>query len=241
MKGACVISVVAAVACAFASHARDIVLVTTGSTPPFSYQSDSGEIIGIEIDIAREAAEILGCSLSVKCAEFNELLPMVSEGKADIAAATITISEGRRQAVDFTIPYAFDGTAFLYRTGEEMPTMIVAERIRVGTIDSSLIDFYLCEHNIDPVRYATYEEGLADLVAKRKIDAFMFDASGIRNTVAESGGTLSMSRLEKRDNYGLAVRKGNEELKRALDDVIARRRGISTGRRGRGRLRGRDR
>ena len=202
---------------------RTLVLVTTTDTPPYSYpDAATGEIVGIEIDIVKEAAARLGCRIEVRKAKFPDLLPMVSTGEADLAASGITITEGRRQAVDFSIPYATEGGMFLYRASDRMPTMIRAETIRVATMDASTYDLYLTSHNIDPIRYDSYARAVADLKANR-LDAVFFDSCTVRLDAERSGGALAASRLETRENFGIAVRKGNTRLKAALDEVIASR------------------
>lgn len=202
-----------------------LVLITSTDTPPYSYEDEeTGEIIGIEIDIARAAAAKLGRELVVRWEKFPDLLPKVNAGEADMAASTITITEGRRQAVDFSEPYAHEGGMFLYRAGERMPTMILAESLRIATIDSSTYDFYLSSHNIDPIRYDSYRTAVADL-KQRKIDAVFFDSSAVRVLVSESGGELASSRLEFRENFAIALRKGNKALKDALDEVVRERNG----------------
>lgn len=209
---------------ASAAAAQTLVLVTTATTPPYSYHDAvTGEIVGLEIDIAREAAAKLGCTLEIRTAKFPELLPMVNEGAADIAASGITITEGRLQTVDFSIPYASEGGMFLYRANEPMPTMIRAETMRIGTMDASTYDFYLSAHNLDPVRYDVFPQGIADLRG-RKIDAMFYDSCSVKVVAEQSGGEFAVSRLETRENFGLAVRKGNALLKAALDESIEARR-----------------
>ena len=197
-----------------------LVLVTTTDTRPYSYRDEeTGEIVGIEIDIARAAAAKLGCKLEIRKEKFPNLLTMVSAGEADMAASGITITEGRLQTVDFTVPYATEGGMFLYRAGEEMPTMIRAEKIRIGTMDASTYDFYLTSHGLDPVRYGSYVDAMDDLRAKR-LDAMFFDSCAVRIDAENSNGEFAASRLETRENFGIAVRKGDTRLKKALDMVI---------------------
>ena len=197
-----------------------LLLVTTTDTRPYSYCDDeTGEIVGLEIDIARAAAAKLGCKLEIRKEKFPNLLTMVSAGEADMAASGITITEGRLQTVDFTVPYATEGGMFLYRAGEEMPTMIRAEKMRIGTMDASTYDFYLTSHGLDPVRYGSYVDAMDDLRAKR-LDAMFFDSCAVRIDAENSNGEFAASRLETRENFGIAVRKGNTRLKKALDMVI---------------------
>ena len=197
-----------------------LLLVTTTDTRPYSYCDDeTGEIVGLEIDIARAAAAKLGCKLEIRKEKFPNLLTMVSAGEADMAASGITITEGRLQTVDFTVPYATEGGMFLYRAGEEMPTMIRAEKLRIGTMDASTYDFYLTSHGLDPVRYGSYVDAMDDLRAKR-LDAMFFDSCAVRIDAENSNGEFAASRLETRENFGIAVRKGDTRLKKALDMVI---------------------
>lgn len=197
-----------------------LLLVTTTDTRPYSYCDDeTGEIVGLEIDIARAAAAKLGCKLEIRKEKFPNLLTMVSAGEADMAASGITITEGRLQTVDFTVPYATEGGMFLYRAGEEMPTMIRAEKMRIGTMDASTYDFYLTSHGLDPVRYGSYVDAMDDIREKR-LDAMFFDSCAVRIDAENSNGEFAASRLETRENFGIAVRKGDTRLKKALDMVI---------------------
>lgn len=201
-----------------------LVILTTTDTPPYSYRdAETGEVVGLEIDIARDAAAKFGRPLEIRRANFPDLIPMVSSGEADMAASGITITEGRLQAVDFSIPYATEGGMFLYRAGETMPTMIRAEKMRIATMDASTYDFYLTSHGVDPIRYDAFNKALADLRSKR-IDALFFDSCAVKLRAAESDGEFAASRLETRENFGIVVRKGNAALKSALDEAIRARR-----------------
>lgn len=201
-----------------------LVLVTTGDTPPYSVRNrETGEITGEEIDIAREAAAQLGRTLEIRRTTFPELLPLVASGQADLAASGITITEGRLQTVDFSIPYAVEGGMFLYRADEAMPTMITAARLRVATMDASTYDFYLSAHNVESIRYGLFSEAVEDLKARR-IDTVFYDSCSVKLIAERSGGRLAASRLETRENFGIAVRKGNTRLKAALDAAIEARR-----------------
>ena len=201
-----------------------LVLVTTAQTPPYSYRDEAtGEFVGDEIEIARAAAAKLGRSLEVRIAKFPELLPKVAAGEADLAASGITITEGRRQTVDFSEPYATEGGMFLYRAGEPMPTVPRAERMRVATMDASTYDFYLSSHGVDPLRYETFDAAM-EAFRERRVDIVFYDSCTVRLVAAESGGALAASPLETCENFGIAVRKGNAALKAALDGAIAERR-----------------
>lgn len=200
-----------------------LVLVTTLGSAPYTYRDEAtGEITGIDIEIVREAAKKLGLKLIIEEKEFPELLPAVKSGKADFAAAAITITPSRARDVAFSNHYASDGSAFIYRTSEKKPTIPTAANMRIGTQMASISHFYLCYHDIDPYCFNEYEDALAEF-KKGKLDAVFYDAEPIRETVRTSGGEFAMTALETRENYGIAVRKDFPELVEAVNQAIEER------------------
>ncbi len=200
-----------------------IVVVTPADMPPYSYYDEGArEFKGVEIDFVRTAAKRLGRKVEVRRCPFDELLGRVKSGDADIAASVITITDARREDVDFSDPYETGGASFLYRVGDPMPTMIRAETLRVAAVESMTHDFYLSVHGIDPIRFGVYQDAVAALNEGR-VDTVFFDDGVVRHTAETSGGKLAASRLETREHFALAVRKGMPELMAAINAAIAER------------------
>lgn len=197
-----------------------LVLATTLRTAPYSYcDGTNGGCAGIDIDLARGVAAKLGLKLVILRREFPELLPAVKSGEADFAANAITITPARARDVAFSVPYASDGSAFLYRSGEEMPTVPSAAGMRVGTMMASTCHFYLCAHGVDPYCYDNYEAALAAF-ERGDLDAVFYDAGSIRDSVSKSKGAYAVSPPANRENYGVAVRKDYPELLKAVNLLI---------------------
>lgn len=206
-----------------------LILLTEADTQPYSYKDPAtGEIVGDEIEIVREAAARLGRPLEVRLCGFDELLGNLESGKADMAASGLSITDARKETVDFSIPYALGGGMFLYRAGERMPSMIHAETLRVGIVESMTYDFYLCEHGIDPIRFHCYSDAVEALKSGR-VDMVLSDSCAVILTAQTSGGTLAVSRMETIEHLAIAVRKGQPELKAALDAVIEERKAGNEG------------
>ncbi len=202
-----------------------IVLGVMAELPPYAYvDTNSGEICGIDIDIIKAVAARLGRPLKIKRMLFNDLLPAVKDHTIDFAAGEITITEGRRSNVEFSIPYAEEGAAFLYHVGGTVPTMVRAESMRVGAVESMTHDFYLTRHGIDPFRYKSIDDALKDLMA-HKIDTIFYDRPAIAEVARSSGGKLAVTPLETREHYGIAVRKDRTDYLEAVNAVIRERKG----------------
>ena len=198
-----------------------LVLATTKGSAPYSdYDETTGAFVGISIDLARAAARRMGLPLEIVAMDFSELIPAVKSGRADFAVEAITITPSRLRDVDFSLSYASDGGAFLYRRGEDCPTVPTAGRFRIAVQTGSLCQFYLCYHDVDPVCYPEYADAVEALDAGR-LDAVFHDAESIRHTIRCTPGRYAMSPLETRENYGVAVRKDFPALTQAVNAVIA--------------------
>ena len=188
--------------------------------PPYAYlDPDTGEPAGIDVDIIRATAAKLGRPLEIRTMPFAGILPAVKNGEADFAFAAITITEGRSRDADFSNPYAEEGCAFLYRAGTEPPTMIRAESLRVGVVESMSSDFYLTRHGIEPFRYGFVIDAVEDLRAGR-LDAVFYDRPALLEVAEESAGALAVTPRETREHYGIAVRKDRPDLLAAVNAAI---------------------
>jgi polar amino acid transport system substrate-binding protein len=191
--------------------------------PPYLFlDPETGGVKGIDVDIVRAAAARLGRELEIRVVPFAELLPSVKNGTADFAAAAITITDGRKHDADFSDSYAVEGCAFLYRAGDTPPTMIRAEALRVGVVESMTGDFYLTRHGIEPFRFASLPE-LVEALSTGRLDAVFYDRPALVVEAEASGGALAVTPLETREHYGIAVRKGRPDLLEAVNAVIHER------------------
>ncbi|MBR1588485.1 MAG: amino acid ABC transporter substrate-binding protein [Kiritimatiellae bacterium] len=200
-----------------------LVLAVMPELPPYAYiDTSSGSVCGIDIDIVRAAAARLRRPLEIRQMPFSELIPSVRDHKADFAAGAITITEGRSHDVDFSVAYAEEGSSFIYRAGEPMPTMVRAENLRVGAVESMTHDFYLTRHGIDPFRYTSVKLAIEALLA-HEIDTVLYDRPALAEAARTSGGKLAVTPLETRENYGIAVRKDRNDFLEAVNAAIRER------------------
>ena len=89
-----------------------LTMATEGAYAPMNYYRGD-EVVGFEIDLAARFCEANGYGLKVEAMNFDGILPAVQAGKADFAAAGITITEERAESVNFSEPYYVGGTAMV--------------------------------------------------------------------------------------------------------------------------------
>ena len=92
-------------------------IATTGGYPPFTYVDNAGEIAGFDIDIALALCAELGAECEVVLEEWERLIPELRASSFDAIAASMSITEKRRQLVSFTDRYYSNVVRFVARKG----------------------------------------------------------------------------------------------------------------------------
>ena len=81
-----------------------LVMVTEAGFEPYEYVKNN-EIVGVDVDIAREIAREMGKKLEIKDVAFDSIVNELNSNKADFAAAGMSITEERKKEVDFSAEY----------------------------------------------------------------------------------------------------------------------------------------
>lgn len=86
---------------------------------PMSYVSSSGESLGFEVELVALIAKELGMELEITQSTFNALITMLGSGRADIVSGSISITDERKESIDFPTTHYVGGTVLIVR-GEDM-------------------------------------------------------------------------------------------------------------------------
>jgi polar amino acid transport system substrate-binding protein len=91
----------------------ELVVGTAASMPPLNMTTRSGEIIGLELDLADYLADSMGVKLRIERLQFSELLDSLKSGKVDMVLSSMTITPERNLGVAFAGPYFVSGKCVL--------------------------------------------------------------------------------------------------------------------------------
>jgi len=80
-------------------------MATNAAFPPYEYK-EGEEFAGIDVEIAQAIAEELGCELEIVDMEFDSIIASVQNGETDFGMAGMTVTDERKEEVDFTFSYA---------------------------------------------------------------------------------------------------------------------------------------
>ncbi|WP_310422919.1 transporter substrate-binding domain-containing protein [Mycoplana sp. BE70] len=116
--------IVAAAAALAASSvsAETLRLATEGTYPPFNFVAASGELQGFDIDIAKALCAEMAVECKIETFSWDGMIPGLNAGKFDAIVASMSITEKRKEAVNFTQPYYQAGAVIVAAKGQEMDT-----------------------------------------------------------------------------------------------------------------------
>ena len=181
---------------------KTLVMSTNAEFAPYEYH-DGNDIVGIDVDIANAICEDMGASLEITDVAFDSIIPEVQSGKADFAAAGMTVTEDRQTQVDFSDPYA---------TGVQ--SVIVTQ----GTTGDLYSTDDFGEESVQ--RFSKGADAVQAL-STGKIDAVIIDNKPAQVFVDENEGLKLLETPYAEEEYAIAVKKGNTELLDAINASIA--------------------
>jgi lysine-arginine-ornithine-binding protein len=239
--GTVLIAAVAVVMLVTSLHAQDkrkVKIGTEGAYPPFNSIDTDGKLVGFDIEIANAlcAAANFECEFVVQ--DWDGIIPGLIAKKYDVIIASMAITDKRRQMVDFTDKYYQTPARFVAVKGANFdfsPAGLAGKSIGVQR-STTHEDFVRAQFPEADVRsYATQDEANADLVSGR-LDLVMAESvvllEGFLKTDAgkdfEFVGPNYYDPKYHGEGAGIAIRKGEEDLRAAFNDAIAKIRANGT-------------
>lgn len=212
---------VAAVAALFAGCAKQdntLKMITEATFPPYEFLRGQ-EIVGIDVEICKAVAERLGRPFKSETVAFDSVIPAVVSGKADLAAAGITITEDRKQNVDFSIPYVKTGIVVIYKKSNPFTGKDQLKGKKIGVQAGTTSEtFVLEELKQEPERSNSPAEACASLKSGR-CEFVIADIDPAKNCV-KGEPDLAISDFITSEEYAIAIKKGQPELLATINAVI---------------------
>ncbi len=201
-----------------AAPARVLVVGTDAAYTPFESQNDKGEIVGFDIDVVKAVAQKAGIEVKFVNTPWEGIFNALDQGDRDLLVSAITITDERRQTMDFSQPY-FDAKQLIaVKTDspvakfDDLKTLTVG--VQNGTTGDEVVGKLLGKSNTAIKRFESTPLALKELEAGG-VQAVVADNGVVVHYLANNraGGFKTVSDagfpVEK---YGIAVKKGNAEL-----------------------------
>lgn len=199
---------------------NQLVMVTEAGFAPYEYY-ENGEVVGVDVDIAKEIAKYLGKTLVVKDIAFDSIINEVKTGKADFGAAGISYSENRAKNVDFSINYAVSKQVVIVNNNSSIANVNEIGNKKIAVQLGSIADTFVTERfkNANVVRQKKYLAAIEDLKTG-KVDCVVMDELPAQEIVSKNEDIKILDGSLTNDSYGMVVKKGNKELLDAINVVL---------------------
>ena len=196
-----------------------LVMATEAGFAPYEYY-ENNEIVGVDVDIAKEIAATMGKELVIKDVAFDSIINEVKSGKADFGAAGISYSDERAEEVDFTINYTTSKQIVVVKedsniTNDDLANLKIA--VQLGSVG----DTYVTQNypNAQITRQKKYLAAIQDLLTD-KVDCVVMDELPAIEILKNNSGLKILDQELFTDSYGMIVKKGNTELLNAINEVL---------------------
>ena len=197
---------------------------------PMGFKNEKGEIVGFDIDLAKEVAKRLNIEVEFKSINWDSKILDLNSGSIDLIWNGLTITPERTEETAMSKPYMSNNQSIVVRANSNIKTKSDLNGKIVGVQNQSSGEETVVKSGANKdfkefKGYAQYDQAFMDLDSGR-IEAIVVDemfAKYIKNTKEDQSGKLLYTILE--DNFGLeyfgiAAKKGNRKLIDAIDKTI---------------------
>jgi len=185
--------------------------------PPFETKDDNGNPEGVSVDFAKAFGEYVGREVTIEDIAWDGLIPSLQTGKADMVISSMTITEERKETVDFSDPYANALLAILANKNAGVTSIDDLNRAgkKVAVKTGTTGDIYAQNHltNAKIIQLADISACITEVI-QGKADAFIYDQLTIYRNWKDNEDTTVAIFIPFQDveQWGVAVKKGNSEL-----------------------------
>lgn len=202
-----------------------LTMATNAEFPPYEYH-EGDAIVGIDAEIAAAIAEKLGLKLEITDMDFDAIIAAVQSGKADVGLAGMTVTEDRKENVDFSTSYATGVQVVIVKEGSAIASVddLFAGGHTIGVQQSTTGDLYttwdLEDEGLATInRYNKGADAIQALVTD-KVECVVIDNEPAKAYVASNPGLMILDTKYAEEQYAIAMSKNNTELGTAVNTAL---------------------
>ena len=198
--------------------------VDTSAPLPLHSDPNLPDFKGFEVDLMKSVAARVGVSVRYRNALWSKLMDDLLEGRIDMICSAATITEQRKETLDFSRPYLDIKLAIVVRSGSSIKTLSdMRDRIVGVRIATSAEDFLRANAQVKAISTFDMNTEAYKTLQMGKVDA-VIDDSPIAQAFARStpGLTLAGTIPGTDAQYAMMFRKSGAELRRVIDDALTK-------------------
>ena len=198
-----------------------LIMATNAEFPPYEMTDDSGNFIGIDVEIAKAVAEKLDLELVIMDVDFDAALMSVQEGKADIVMAGVTVTDERKAVMSFSDTYATGKQVVIVKEDSDVTLDNLGDKM-IGTQRGTTGDIYATDdYGTDHV--TSYDNGATAVqsLLNGQVDCVIIDNAPAQEYVKANPGLTILETEYVIEDYAIGMRKGNSALQEEINKALA--------------------
>ncbi|MBR0465059.1 MAG: amino acid ABC transporter substrate-binding protein [Clostridia bacterium] len=216
---------------AFAENKGELHMGTNAHFPPYEYHEivdGADTILGIDAEIAAAVCDYLGYTLVIDDMEFGAIISAVQTGKVDFGMAGMTVTDERKQSVNFSDTYATGIQVVIVKEGSPITTvddLTADHNYAIGVQEATTGDLY-CTWDVEDEglgtveRYKTGADAVQALLTG-KVDCVVIDNEPAKAFVAANEGLVILDTEYTIEDYAIAIALDNETLLNDINGALA--------------------
>ncbi|MDO4556813.1 MAG: basic amino acid ABC transporter substrate-binding protein [Lachnospiraceae bacterium] len=204
-----------------------LIVGTNAEFPPFEFVNDDGEYDGFDIALMQAVCDKIGCEMEVSNMEFKSLLGAMQLNSIDVIAAAMTVTEDRKQSVDFSESYYEAKQVIIVDKDSDIASFSDLDGLKIGVQEGTTGDLFVTPgedgalvQNAEVKRFKKGVDAVMDL-KNGGVDAVVIDKNPATEFVSSNEDTLKIVEDDAaKEEYAYAVAKGNTELADAINQAV---------------------
>ena len=200
---------------------QSLVMVTNAEFPPYEYK-EGNDFLGIDVEIAKAICESAGKELNILDIAFDSVIPSIINGKADMALSGITVTEERKENIDFSDTYMTAVQSVIVMENSDIKEISDLEGKLIGVQTGTTGDMY-CSDDYGDENVKRYNK-ISDAVQAMKsgsIDCCVIDDQVAIAMIQANEGLKVLDTSYATEEYAIGVQKGNKELLDIINKTLA--------------------
>ncbi|TLP44174.1 MULTISPECIES: transporter substrate-binding domain-containing protein [Cohaesibacter] len=204
----------------------EISIAMSGAYPPFNFVNDENKVVGFDPSVGTEIAKRMGLKTKIVTTAWDGIIGGLLANKYDAIVGSMSITEERAKVVDFVGPYYNTQRAIFTKEGSEITSVKQLGDATLGVTLGETHEAWAREQGYTIRTYKGLPELLLELENGR-VDAIINDSIAAILAMKKNGQKYAMIEDLDAEKFGagIAIRKGNPELKaamqKALDEMMA--------------------
>ena len=199
-------------------NAGKLTMSTNAAFPPYEMTTDSGDLEGIDIEVAGAIAEKLGLELQVDDMDFDAALLATQSGKSDMVMAGVTVTDERQKVMDFSDTYAEGIQSIIVPEDSDIATADDLSGKAIGT-QRGTTGYIYCTDDFGEDNVIAYDDGLTAVQALNN-GQVVIDNAPAQEFVAANPGLKILDTAYAQEDYAIGVAKGNTQLLDAINGAL---------------------